>query len=56
VAVTLLLGNALLAGAVNEGLERSSHDERLIQALNQALAAVTSQRASGPASDKASPE
>jgi AcrR family transcriptional regulator len=56
VAVTLLLGNALLAGAVNEGLERSSHDERLIQALNQALAAVTSQRASGPASDKASPK
>jgi AcrR family transcriptional regulator len=56
VAVTLLLGNALLGGAVNEGLERSSHDERLIQALDRALAAVTSQRASGPASDKASPE
>lgn len=56
VIVTLLLGNALFAGAVNEGLERSSDDERLIQALDQALAAVALERASGPASDKASPE
>ena len=56
VVVTLLLGNALLAGGVNEGLERSSEDERRPQALDQVLTAVTSERAPGPASNNASPE
>jgi AcrR family transcriptional regulator len=56
VVVTLLLGNALLAGAVNDGLERSSDDERLLHALDQTLAAIALERASGPASDGVSPE
>lgn len=51
VVVTLLLGNALLAGGVNEGLERSSDDKRLLHTLDQTLAAVASERASGSASD-----
>jgi len=56
VIVTLLLGNALLGGAVNEGLERSSDDARLIQALDQTIAAVTSHRTTSPASHKPSQE
>jgi len=56
VVVTLLLGNALLAGAVNEGLERSSDDEHLLHALDRTLTAVASEKASGPASDGVSPE
>lgn len=43
VAVTLLLGNTLLADAVNEGLERSPADTRLRQALDHVRDTVTSE-------------
>ena len=43
VIVTMLLANALFHGGVNVALGRSSDDERLIQALDQAVAALTSE-------------
>lgn len=44
VVVTMLLANALFRGSVNASLGRSSDDERLIRALDEALADFTSKR------------